>query len=178
MSPALQKVADAIRDGNKIEAMRLLRDATGMSLEDASAAVEKLIAEGAASSAGGAPSTPLVTGSAEPVSAAAEDYDFATALSRDLEAIRAPRDPSVKPLEGQLADQVAILALQNKYLDAIKLVRASTGADLKTAKDQVELLMMTRGIVQKSNRSCVVIAVAIIIAIAGVILAVVFATVR
>ncbi|MBC8144308.1 MAG: hypothetical protein H7X80_01915 [bacterium] len=197
----------------------MLRDATGMSLEEAAAAVDKLIAESTASStsasgiagssSASASSASLSSSSSasssfgsssassssiEPRSTATpgstsssrlgddtsskSEYDFASALQADLDALRAPRDPATLQLAPALADEVAALAAQNKYLDAIKLVRARTGVNLKTAKDQVEMVMEARGMKKPGNRGCIVGVFAAIIAMIGVIVAILFSTAR
>jgi ribosomal protein L7/L12 len=169
MSQDFRPVADAIRAGNKFEAIRLLRELTGMSVDEAEKMVDRLEAEDPSLTAareGGLPGSEVSA-----AAAAKADEDFSTSLKQDLDALRAPRNVNVAPLEGELADQVAVLAAAHRYLDAIKLVQARTGADLKTAKDQVEALMEQRGIARRNSKGCFVVVLAILLAMLGLALA-------
>lgn len=152
IDPRLQPVADAIRAGDTVEAIRLLREVTGMSQIEAAEAVERLRNEADASARAASGSAVVAAG--EEAASHAGTTDFASEIARDVAALRAPRDVYTQPLQGPLADEVAALALANKYLDAIKLVRARTGADLKTAKNQVEMVMEDRGIAKPGNTGC------------------------
>lgn len=88
-------VQAALARGNRIEAIRLMRAATGMSLAEAKAAIE-----GPAAAPGVAGATP----------------------------------PTPEDLPAEVA---AALATGNK-IEAIKLLRAATGMELKDAKDAVD----------------------------------------
>lgn len=135
MDERFAPVADAIRAGDKIEAVRQLRIITGMGSSEATSAVEQLEREHAAAESGAS----LPSGT------------IAASIARDFAALRSPRDPGVAPLVGELADEVEAIVRDHRYLDAIKLVQARTGGDLKTVRDQVFLLMDQRGIVRRKS---------------------------
>jgi hypothetical protein len=150
MDERFAPVADAIRAGDKIEAVRQLRIITGMGLSEATTAVEQLESEHAAAERG-APS---------PSGAIDTSDTIAASIARDFAALRSPRDPGVAPLVGELADEVEAIVRDHRYLDAIKLVQARTGGDLKTVRDQVFLLMDQRGIARRKSSAWALLAFA------------------
>lgn len=199
MDPRLQEVADALRRGDKIDAIRLLREATGMGLKEAKETVERLIAEGegappvdakfatyfdrqretasegegAGSGAAGASSGDAGSGTADAEARRrAENAALASEMQRDLTALRAPRNPDTPPLESPLAEEVEALVRAQKYIDAVKLVRERNGGGLKEAKDQVDLLMEQRGMKKPASKGCVIV-VAIAVVLVGAIMALV-----
>jgi ribosomal protein L7/L12 len=111
--PRIQRAADAIRAGNAIEAIKYLRDATGMSLREAKETVEKLMDE---------QGTP-------PMAAAGED------LGQIFE--REGSEPE-RALPEPLEDRIRALVANENYVEAVTLVRDVTGADTKTARHRVE----------------------------------------
>ena len=97
MDDPYQHIADLIRQGKKIEAIKLLRETTGIGLKEAKDEVERLMAgEG-------------------PLETQGDRTDI-------------------------LPEEVIVLARQGKKIEAIKLLRETTGIGLKEAKAQVETI--------------------------------------
>lgn len=72
-----------------------------------------------------------------------EAKDAVEALDRDGEF------PAVGPLGPGVEREIASLLEQNEKIEAIRVYRERTGADLKTAKDAVEALAGRQGIAEK-----------------------------
>ena len=85
MSEASHQIAELIRQGKKIEAIKLLRDTTGIGLKEAKEEVERLSAE----LTGQAPSIPISHAAGETVSK--EVLELARA-GRKIEAIKLLRE--------------------------------------------------------------------------------------
>ena len=122
-----EHIADLIRQGRKIEAIRLLREETGVSLARAKEAVERI----------GAGLDPL------------------------------PPAPGAAP--DALDAEVLALARSGRKVEAIKRLREQTGLGLKEAKERVDAVA---GTPQATARAAVAAAIAILLLVAGVVLAV------
>ncbi len=109
------KVTSLYQQGKKVEAVKLLREQTGLSLADAVTIVEKI----ASRSKLGSKSSPK------------------TAVKKE----RAPRTdtaPSTAPVDLDTELEVRSLVADGDMITAIKLVRARTGWDLTSAKEYVD----------------------------------------
>ena len=105
MPDASDRIAALIRQGKKIEAIKLLRETTGVSLKRAKAEIDRLEAD-LNQSAG-----------TTPPSASTSD-GRGRAVQQDVEA----------------------LVQQGRRIEAIKLLRESTGLGLKEAKAQIDAM--------------------------------------
>ena len=128
MATDSQIITELIRQGKKLQAVKLLRDTTGMDLKRATEEVERI----AAASPGIAVAT--YTGAAE----------------------YAP-----------VSEEVRSLAQQGKKIEAIKLLRRQTGLGLKEAKEKVDGIAGVRHEGYGCFGVLLVVAVGIVVAIAG-----------
>jgi len=111
------KVTGLYQQGKKVEAVKLLREQTGLSLADAVTIVEKIASRSKSGSNSGSK----------------------TAVKRE----RPPRTdtaPSTSPVDLDTELEVRSLVADGDKITAITLVRARTGWDLSAAKDYVESL--------------------------------------
>ena len=111
------KVTGLYQQGKKVEAVKLLREQTGLSLADAVTIVEKIASRSKSGSNSGSK----------------------TAVKRE----RPPRTdtaPSTAPVDLDTELEVRSLVADGDKITAITLVRARTGWDLSAAKDYVESL--------------------------------------
>ena len=111
------KVTSLYQQGKKVEAVKLLREQTGLSLADAVTIVEKIASRSKSGSNSGSK----------------------TAVKRE----RPPRTdtaPSTSPVDLDTELEVRSLVADGNKITAITLVRARTGWDLSAAKDYVESL--------------------------------------
>ena len=111
------KVTGLYQQGKKVEAVKLLREQTGLSLADAVTIVEKIASRSKSGSNSGSKS----------------------AVKRE----RPPRTdtaPSTAPVDLDTELEVRSLVADGDKITAITLVRARTGWDLSAAKDYVESL--------------------------------------
>ena len=111
------KVTGLYQQGKKVEAVKLLREQTGLSLADAVTIVEKIASRSKSGSNSGSK----------------------TAVKRE----RPPRTdtaPSTSPVDLDTELEVRSLVADGNKITAITLVRARTGWDLSAAKDYVESL--------------------------------------
>ncbi len=82
-----ERIADLIEQGQKIEAIKLLREATGVSLAEAKAQIEQLTAEAAGQAVPDAPQAPLDSTSGLP-----EDVLALAHAGQKIEAIKLLRE--------------------------------------------------------------------------------------
>jgi len=111
------QVTGLYQQGKKVEAVKLLREQTGLSLADAVTIVEKIASRSKSGSNSGSK----------------------TAVKRE----RPPRTdtaPSTSPVDLDTELEVRSLVADGDKITAITLVRARTGWDLSAAKDYVESL--------------------------------------
>ena len=111
------KVTGLYQQGKKVEAVKLLREQTGLSLADAVTIVEKIASRSKSGSNSGSK----------------------TAVKRE----RPPRTdtaPSTAPVDLDTELEVRSLVADGDKITAITLVRARTGWDLSAATDYVESL--------------------------------------
>jgi len=111
------KVTGLYQQGKKVEAVKLLREQTGLSLADAVTIVERIASRSKSGSNSGSKS----------------------AVKRE----RPPRTdtaPSTAPVDLDTELEVRSLVADGDKITAITLVRARTGWDLSAAKDYVESL--------------------------------------
>jgi hypothetical protein len=134
LDPRLQPVARAIRKNEIVEAMRLLRAATGMGLKEARDVVDRLVAAGEGD--------------------LSSQLTYENALGQALAGIETGARAPVPTSDAELDDVVAELAASNRMYDAVKLVQAETGALLKPSTDRVHRVMKERGIEKKSAKGC------------------------
>ena len=111
------KVTGLYQQGKKVEAVKLLREQTGLSLADAVTIVEKIASRS---------KTGPNTGS--------------TTAVRKERASRSDTAPSTAPVDLDTELEVRSLVADGDKITAITLVRARTGWDLSAAKDYVESL--------------------------------------
>ena len=117
-----QEVEDELlalmREGRKIEAIKRLREATGLSLKDAKEAVERFSMDHGMTRHGGVSSPSLISSEA-------------SAPGREVE------------IPAHLQSELMTMMQQGQKIAAIKRLREKTGAGLKEAKEAVE--RMERG---------------------------------
>jgi ribosomal protein L7/L12 len=130
-----ERIAELIEQGRKIEAIKLLRENTGVSLEEAKEQIERLTAEAA--------------GQMDP----AERHGLSTA---------------------GLPEDVLALARAGQKLEAIKILRERTGTGLKEAKEQIEAVTNNAPSAASRARLLVVALVALLLAILGAVLPLLF----
>jgi len=111
------KVTGLYQQGKKVEAVKLLREQTGLSLADAVTIVEKIASRSKSGSNSGSK----------------------TAVKKER-APRADTAPSTAPIDLDTELEVRSLVADGDKITAITLVRARTGWDLSAAKDYVESL--------------------------------------
>lgn len=79
--------------------------------------------------------------------------------------------PIPKPVDSALETQIVSLLERGEKIEAIKIYRKETGADLKEAKDAVEAIAVRRQVVSPSGSGCLgVMLLLIIVSMAAVVL--------
>ena len=77
------------------------------------------------------------------------------AAKEAVEALQAGQAlPMPKPVDSALETEIVSLLERGEKIEAIKLYRKETGADLKEAKDAVEAIAVRRQIVSPSGLGC------------------------
>lgn len=158
--PGMAEVRELLASGNKIEAIKRVRELSGLGLKEAKDFVESLPAGGAAlPTRPAAPPAPRSIGEPElaEIRALAEQGNKIGAVKRareltglglkealdfveDLVANQQVDPPATVSRPTPDLEQVHSLALRGNKLEAIKLYRELTGVGLKEAKDYVDLI--------------------------------------
>jgi len=116
----LDEIASLLRAGKKLNAIKVYRAATGASLVDAKAAIERME-------------------QAIQLGIALVDSDMQPPLAQSASTVN-------MNVQGALLVEIELLLAQRKKIQAIKLYREHTGlglADAKNAVDQIERMMHT-----------------------------------
>jgi len=113
------KVNDLYRQGKKLEAVKLLREQTGLSLADAVTITEKIASRSKSGSKSSSKSS-------------------SQAGSKRERASNADMSPSTAPVDLDTELEVRSLVADGDKTAAITLVRARTGWDLSSAKDYID----------------------------------------
>ncbi len=113
------KVSGLYQQGKKVEAVKLLREQTGLSLADAVTIVEKIAKRSKSGSTSGRKTEVKKAAVNEP-------------------AAGADVSPSTAPVDLDTELEVRSLVADGDKVEAIKLVRARTGWNLSRAKDYVD----------------------------------------
>jgi len=134
------RVSGLYQQGKKVEAVKLLREQTGLSLADAVTIVEKIAKRSKSGSTSGNTAGVDKAG----VNKAGVDKAAATKAPQEKATVRndpAPgidASPSTAPVDLDTELEVRSLIADGDKVEAIKLVRARTGWNNSTAKDYVD----------------------------------------
>lgn len=168
-----EHIAKLIRDGRKIEAIKLLREETGVDLKTAKEAVDKLDADPAFDPVSLDEAIANASGEVKELAQAGERiaaiellmertgvglWDAEQAVDQFLES-DAREDVPAEQQDKKVSDLVRDLASQGLLIQAIKVHRDETGLGLKESKEIVEQLPRSLVIPAKNIRGVLVTAI-------------------